>query len=157
MVHQLNPFYFPLSPPYTLSTTSFEFQWRICKSKYFCLVQQFPLSLQCTKNSLPIFSNSCQSLADFHKLGGFYPILWSNNPNIIHCMKSLGIELHLQKSNSAPRIALWQMNKFVEIIHKSSDFGVSMCKLQASNFRERASFETFSCLQLFLHWIWRTF
>ena len=31
-------------------------------------------------------------------------------------MKSLGIELHLQKSNSAPRIALWQMNKFVEIV-----------------------------------------
>ena len=116
MVHQLNPFYFPLSPPYTLSTTSFEFQWRICKSKYFCLVQQFPLSLQCTKNSLPIFSNSCQSPPDFHKLGGFYPILWSNNPNNIHGMKSLGIELHLQKSNSAPRIALWQMNKFVEIV-----------------------------------------
>ena len=42
--------------------------------------------------------------------------MWSNNPNNIHGMKSLGIELHLQKSNSAPRIALWQMNKFVEIV-----------------------------------------
>ena len=31
-------------------------------------------------------------------------------------MKSLGIELHLQKSNSSPCIALWQMNKFVEIV-----------------------------------------
>ena len=58
-------------------------------------------------------------------------------------MKSLGIELHLQKSNSAPRIALLQIDKFVEVVHKSSDFGFSMCKLQASNFRERASFETF--------------
>ena len=73
-------------------------------------------------------------------------------------MKSLGIELHLQKSNSAPRIALWQMNKFVEIIHKSSDFGVSMCKLQFKpQILRREHLLKLFLAHLLLHWIWRTF